>query len=125
MTRRAFTVARSASMRGFAEAAPCVPSAYSMPVSTCARKSGSDHASSVWPPAVYHARPPSYSCHHAIGWSVPIPPPSYVDSSIVASTCTDARGFDRKLYHSSVRVHLAGNPLRGSATSRVADWTAG
>ena len=42
-----------------------------------------------------------------IGWSGDIVPPEYVRSSSVASTLTLPRGFRRKLYHSSRRVHGA------------------
>ncbi|CPU64933.1 Uncharacterised protein [Mycobacteroides abscessus] len=28
----------------------------------------------MWPPPVYHERPPSYAWHQAIGWSAPIAP---------------------------------------------------
>ena len=52
--------------------APGSPAAHAMPSATCARKSGSAKLSLVWPPAVYHDRPPSNSWHQAAGWSAPI-----------------------------------------------------
>ncbi len=67
--------------------------------------------------------------HQVIGWSAPMDPPEYVDSSNVASTLAVERGLVRKLYHSSVRTQV-GPRCAVAACARfsirsVACWMAG
>ena len=94
------TFSKSAAVGGMSRASPQSPprsAAVRRPPSRCARKFASEKEAWVWPMPVYHARPPSKSEHHAIGWSSSTVLPScssYVASSTVARTFTcRARGL--------------------------------
>ena len=71
---RTATEGRPARDDGAAASYPA-PAAQRMPPRMCARNRCSDQLASVWPSAVYQARPRPCSWDQMTGWSVPMPPP--------------------------------------------------